>query len=98
MPSGHAHRSCASSSRCDPRLICTCRLSTGYCRPTTRVKGPYQSRPRTQSEETAMATNLHHWINGSPTEGTGGRYGEVTDPASGSVTAHVPLASVADVD
>ena len=43
-----------------------------------------------------MATSpavLAHFINGLSVEGTRGRFGEVYDPATGRVTARVPLAS-----
>ena len=45
-----------------------------------------------------MTARLSHWINGSPWEGPSNRTAEVTDPATGQVTGHVDLASVADVD
>jgi malonate-semialdehyde dehydrogenase (acetylating)/methylmalonate-semialdehyde dehydrogenase len=45
-----------------------------------------------------MATTLHHWRNGSPFEGSDVRFSEVTNPAYGSVTAHLALASADDVD
>ena len=44
-----------------------------------------------------MASTLHHWKNGAPYEGTGGRFGDVTNPATGEVTAQVALASEDDV-
>ena len=40
-----------------------------------------------------MAKRLHHYINGQRVEGTSGRYGDVFNPTTGEVTAHVPLAS-----
>ena len=36
---------------------------------------------------------LHHWVAGARAGGTSGRTSEVTDPATGEVTAHLPLAS-----
>ncbi|ALE76271.1 methylmalonate-semialdehyde dehydrogenase [Pseudonocardia sp. EC080610-09] len=36
---------------------------------------------------------LHHWAGGKRVEGTSGRFSDVTDPATGAVTAHLPLAS-----
>jgi malonate-semialdehyde dehydrogenase (acetylating)/methylmalonate-semialdehyde dehydrogenase len=45
-----------------------------------------------------MATTLYHWKNGETFEGTGGRFSDVTDPATGEVTAQLALASEADVD
>ena len=41
---------------------------------------------------------LPHWIAGREHEGTGGRLSEVTDPATGAVTARLALAAPADVD
>ena len=32
-----------------------------------------------------MATTVTHWINGAPVEGTSGRFGDVTNPATGEV-------------
>ena len=40
---------------------------------------------------------LAHFINGSSVEGNSGRFGDVHDPATGRVTARVPLASREDV-
>ena len=45
-----------------------------------------------------MTARLSHWIDGCPWEGPSDRTAEVTDPATGQVTGHVDLASVADVD
>ena len=45
-----------------------------------------------------MASTLHHWKDGAPYEGTGGRFGDVTNPATGEVSAQVAMASEADVD
>ncbi|HKK14602.1 MAG TPA: aldehyde dehydrogenase family protein, partial [Gammaproteobacteria bacterium] len=39
-----------------------------------------------------MSTELHHFIDGRPEAGPGGRSAEVYDPATGRVTARVPLA------
>jgi malonate-semialdehyde dehydrogenase (acetylating)/methylmalonate-semialdehyde dehydrogenase len=41
---------------------------------------------------------INHWIDGSPTAGASTRVGPVYNPATGSQTAEVPLASSADVD
>ncbi|MFI6182705.1 CoA-acylating methylmalonate-semialdehyde dehydrogenase, partial [Nonomuraea sp. NPDC051191] len=41
--------------------------------------------------------SVKHWINGALTEG-GGRTAEVFNPATGEVSGHVALASVAEVD
>ncbi|MEU9822414.1 CoA-acylating methylmalonate-semialdehyde dehydrogenase [Pseudonocardia alni] len=40
-----------------------------------------------------LQKTLHHWVAGARVEGTSGRTSEVTDPATGEVTAHLPLAS-----
>ena len=45
-----------------------------------------------------MATTLHHWMNGAPYEGAGGRFSDVTNPATGEVAAQLALASEEDVD
>ncbi|WP_084959023.1 CoA-acylating methylmalonate-semialdehyde dehydrogenase [Thermoactinospora rubra] len=41
--------------------------------------------------------SVKHWINGSPADG-GSRTGEIYNPATGEVSGHVAMASVADVD
>ncbi|WP_459643112.1 CoA-acylating methylmalonate-semialdehyde dehydrogenase [Kineococcus sp. NUM-3379] len=41
---------------------------------------------------------MRHWVAGAPTAGTGGRTGDVHDPATGRVTRRVVLAGAADVD
>ena len=45
-----------------------------------------------------MATTLHHWTNGATLEGSGGRFSDVTDPATGEVSAQLALASPEDVE
>ena len=45
-----------------------------------------------------MATTLQHWKNGAVYEGTSGRFSDVTNPATGEVTAQLALANEADVD
>ncbi|MFP5072004.1 CoA-acylating methylmalonate-semialdehyde dehydrogenase [Pseudonocardia nantongensis] len=40
---------------------------------------------------------LHHWAAGAPRPGGSARYGDVTDPATGAVTARVPFASADEV-
>ncbi|MDT0353381.1 CoA-acylating methylmalonate-semialdehyde dehydrogenase [Pseudonocardia charpentierae] len=53
---------------------------------------------------TAATTNgsglrtLHHWVAGSDRESSGGRFSDVTNPATGEVTARLALASEADVE
>jgi malonate-semialdehyde dehydrogenase (acetylating)/methylmalonate-semialdehyde dehydrogenase len=44
-----------------------------------------------------MATTLHHWKNGASFEGASGNFSDVTDPATGAVTAQLALASAEDV-
>src|ERR1700761_3780617 len=41
---------------------------------------------------------ITHWINGAPGRGASSRFGDVFHPATGTVQAHVPLASDAEVD
>jgi malonate-semialdehyde dehydrogenase (acetylating)/methylmalonate-semialdehyde dehydrogenase len=45
-----------------------------------------------------MTEALHHFFNGQRMKGTSGHFGEVFDPATGAVTARVPLASTDDVE
>ncbi len=45
-----------------------------------------------------MTRLVNHFVDGKSWEGAGGRRGEVFDPATGEVAAHVALASTADVD
>ena len=45
-----------------------------------------------------MAQNIPHWIDGARRDGTSGRTGPVTDPATGEVTGQVALASTEEVD
>ncbi|GGU87058.1 methylmalonate-semialdehyde dehydrogenase (acylating) [Streptomyces litmocidini] len=45
-----------------------------------------------------MTKSVHHWIGGKTVEGTSGNWGPVTDPATGTVTTRVALASVEEVD
>ena len=45
-----------------------------------------------------MATTLHHWLDGATFEGTGGRFSDVTNPATGEVSAQLALASEDDVN
>lgn len=40
-----------------------------------------------------MSKTLHHYINGQKVEGQSGRFGDVYNPATGEVSARVPLAS-----
>ena len=45
-----------------------------------------------------MATTLYHWKSGEIFEGNSGRFSDVTNPASGEVTAQLALASEDDVN
>ncbi|TDD38806.1 CoA-acylating methylmalonate-semialdehyde dehydrogenase [Saccharopolyspora elongata] len=45
-----------------------------------------------------MSNRITHWVDGKPWTGLADRYGEVFDPARGSVTGHVAFASEQDVD
>ncbi len=44
-----------------------------------------------------MSKTLHHFVSGRAVQGTSGRFGDVTNPAMGEVTAKVPFASAAEV-
>jgi malonate-semialdehyde dehydrogenase (acetylating)/methylmalonate-semialdehyde dehydrogenase len=44
-----------------------------------------------------MAKSLHHYVNGRRVTPKGGRFGDVFNPATGEVSAKVPLASAAEV-
>jgi malonate-semialdehyde dehydrogenase (acetylating) / methylmalonate-semialdehyde dehydrogenase len=41
---------------------------------------------------------ISHWIGGKPADGTSGRFGPVTNPATGEQSGQVALADAADVD
>ena len=41
---------------------------------------------------------VHHWVDGHSTPGTSGRFGDVYNPATGHIQAHVALATPAEVD
>ena len=45
-----------------------------------------------------MAETLYHYIGAARSAGANGRLGEVFNPATGEVSAHLPYASAADVD
>jgi malonate-semialdehyde dehydrogenase (acetylating) / methylmalonate-semialdehyde dehydrogenase len=45
-----------------------------------------------------MVTTIPHWFDNAAVEGTSGRFDDVMDPATGTVTAQVSLASSQDVD
>ena len=44
-----------------------------------------------------MTNELHHVIDGKAVKGQSGRFGDVFNPATGEVSAQVPLASVDEV-
>src|SRR5262245_44365330 len=48
--------------------------------------------------ENSMNTEIHHFINGTLATGHSGRSGSVYNPATGDISANVPLASAAEVD
>jgi malonate-semialdehyde dehydrogenase (acetylating) / methylmalonate-semialdehyde dehydrogenase len=52
----------------------------------------------TQTTDRSDARILHHWVAGADYEGAGGRFSDVTNPATGEVTARLALAAEADVD
>ena len=43
-------------------------------------------------------TNLQHYINGKRVAGASGRFGDIYNPATGEITAKVPLASAAELE
>ena len=45
-----------------------------------------------------MTTQIHHYVNGGPAEGSSDRFGDVFNPSTGEVQARVNLASQADVE
>lgn len=45
-----------------------------------------------------MVQTLRHFIDGQPVEGDSGRFGDVYNPATGALTARVPLATADEVD
>lgn len=47
---------------------------------------------------TTQPTTVHHWIDGSSVDGTSGRHGDVTNPATGEVSSTVAFASPDDVE
>ncbi|MCX2729294.1 CoA-acylating methylmalonate-semialdehyde dehydrogenase [Saccharopolyspora sp. NFXS83] len=46
-----------------------------------------------REDSAGTARTLHHWSGGQRLEGASGRFSEVTNPATGAVTAHLPLAT-----
>ena len=44
-----------------------------------------------------MTDTLHHYINGERVAGESGRFGDVFNPATGEVSARVPMASAAEM-
>jgi malonate-semialdehyde dehydrogenase (acetylating)/methylmalonate-semialdehyde dehydrogenase len=60
------------------------------------VTGLTTDEPVVGLERTVNA--LHHYVGGRKTQGTSGRVGNVYDPSTGTVAAHAPYASQADVE
>ena len=52
----------------------------------------------TQTTGTFDVRTLQHWVAGADREGSGDRFSDVTNPATGEVTARPALASEADVE
>jgi len=52
----------------------------------------------TQTTGTFDVRTLQHWVAGADREGSGDRFSDVTNPATGAVTARLALASEADVE
>ena len=52
----------------------------------------------TQTTGTSGVRTLHDWVAGADHEGSGDRFSDVTNPATGEVTARPALASEADVE
>src|SRR5437764_9249767 len=52
----------------------------------------------TSAVASPTATRVPLWINGQPAASSSGRFGDVTNPATGQVIRAVPLAGAADVD
>ncbi|NYD77677.1 malonate-semialdehyde dehydrogenase (acetylating) / methylmalonate-semialdehyde dehydrogenase [Arthrobacter cupressi] len=48
--------------------------------------------------QTTSLQTIEHWINGTTTAGDGARFGDVTNPATGKVSARVALASKATTE
>jgi malonate-semialdehyde dehydrogenase (acetylating)/methylmalonate-semialdehyde dehydrogenase len=55
-----------------------------------------ESTKQTTGQTTKQTIN--HWAGGAEFAGTSGRFGDVTDPATGAVTGQVAYASVEDAD
>ena len=51
-----------------------------------------------QEAGAAAVGTVHHWVDGAPREGSGDRFSDVTDPATGVTTARLALAAPEDVD
>jgi malonate-semialdehyde dehydrogenase (acetylating) / methylmalonate-semialdehyde dehydrogenase len=52
----------------------------------------------TTTSTTTNIPTLTHWVGGAPRPGGGDRFSEVTNPATGEVTAQLPLATSAEMD
>ena len=64
---------------------------------TTTMTDP-QANPAVETHPSANGGVLPHWKHGAPFTGDSDRTAPVYDPATGQVTTHVALASVADAD
>ena len=51
-----------------------------------------------QFTDSSCVRALHHWVAGADHEGSGDRFSDVTNPATGEVTARLALASAAEVE
>jgi malonate-semialdehyde dehydrogenase (acetylating)/methylmalonate-semialdehyde dehydrogenase len=51
-----------------------------------------------EADQSARVSELTHFIGGNSVSGASGRFGDVFNPALGSASARVPLASTAEVD
>src|SRR5207253_3481721 len=62
--------------------------------------GHYQAEESMSTSGVASpaTTRVPLWINGQPTASKSGRFGDVTNPATGQVIRAVPFADAADVD
>jgi malonate-semialdehyde dehydrogenase (acetylating) / methylmalonate-semialdehyde dehydrogenase len=58
-------------------------------------------RGTAEAEDASMSTSIPaiaHWVDGKPWDGTSTRFSDVTNPATGAISARVALASAADID
>ena len=55
------------------------------------------AEPGSARSDASTAGRVSHWIGGRLVAGTSGREGPVYDPATGTLTRHVDLASIEEV-